>query len=79
MNVYNVVLGLNTWARKMVSDALKKEQYSSFCGLNNQEYPLYRYIFPDNKVYWEKVELIVYGYVFYGLKDKNGWVPESLW
>jgi len=47
------------------------------------EYLLYKYTFPDGKVYFEKVQAITWyngPFFFLALQDENeNWIPESLW
>ncbi|MFQ6049923.1 MAG: hypothetical protein ACE5J0_02695 [Candidatus Paceibacterales bacterium] len=79
--------GLNEWARGFVSgpSVEKKESGETYLAgmLADEECPLYKYIFPDGRVYFEKLQTTRFsagpGFLL-ALQDKNGnWIPESLW
>ncbi len=55
------------------------EHYSGMC----EGYPLYKYTFPDGRVYVEAVQSIEYSSgpcIFLALRNEAGnWIPKSLW
>jgi len=64
--------------------SVKMEQSGEFySGMFEDEYPLHKYIFPDGRVYFERLQAVPWssGPVhFLALQDENGnWVSESLW
>lgn len=70
--------------RPVYESSVKKEKSGEFFyGMFDDEYPLYKYTFPDGKVYFEKLQAAPWssGPVhFLALQDEDGkWVPESLW
>jgi len=65
------------------SSIKKEESGETYEGMFGEKYPLYKYTFPDGRVYYEKVQRCIWssGPVFFlALQDEEGnWVPESLW
>lgn len=57
------------------------ETYSGM--LDEEEYRLNKYIFPDGRVYFERVQAEPWSsgpVIFLALQDEEGnWIPESLW
>lgn len=64
---------------------IKTEILKSECayGMFDNKYPLYRYTFPDGRVFTEYVQSVIWSsgpMIFTALKDEQGNpVPESLW
>jgi hypothetical protein len=73
-----------TFARPVYEPSVKKEESGrSYVGMFEDEYPLYKYTFPDGQVYFEDLQAAPWssGPVhFLALRDESGnWIPESLW
>jgi len=65
------------------NSSIKKEESGTFYhGMWNKR-PLYKYIFPDGRMYFEKLQEAIWSsgpVLFTALVDESGrWVPESLW
>ncbi|OGN08088.1 MAG: hypothetical protein A2750_01390 [Candidatus Yanofskybacteria bacterium RIFCSPHIGHO2_01_FULL_45_42] len=74
------VFGLNDWAEKFVAQA-RKEASGESARLLEASRPLYKYIFPDGRVYSEKVQpQKISADQFLALQGEQGfWLTESLW
>lgn len=79
------LLGLNTWAKDVIwtSGVIREKTERTFFGMFGDTYPLYKYIFPDGRVYHEYVQADPWsgGPVFFIAfkNDKGNWIPRSLW
>ncbi|MFA5025409.1 MAG: hypothetical protein WC503_02810 [Candidatus Shapirobacteria bacterium] len=62
-----------------------KSEYSgkNVFGMYDNEYPLFKYTFPDGRVYKEYEQIIIHSsgpMIFTALKNEDGFIlPESLW
>jgi len=79
-------VGLNEWAQNFVrTPGVRKETSGEFFpGATWDAFGLHKYIFPDGKVYFERLQTQVntglHLYAFLALQDKKAnWVLESLW
>lgn len=69
--------------KPIMEASYKKEEYSSYHGMFDTEYPLFKYIFSDGTVLFEAVQEEAWSSgacFFLALKNEKGeWVKESLW
>ncbi|MDP3726339.1 MAG: hypothetical protein Q8R36_04045 [bacterium] len=70
--------------RPVHESSIRKEQsLSSYSGMFGDKYPLHDYIFPDGRVYSERVQAEPWSsgpVIFLALQDEDGnWVRKSLW
>lgn len=74
-----MVNGEDTFEKRPQFEKPKKEA-SSTIDLHGIKITLYKYTFPDNRVYTEYVQKNSGGIIYLALKDHN-WkvIPESLW
>lgn len=66
-----------------ISDVKREPSGEHFCGMMDQEYPLFKYTFKDGHVLFERVQCEPWSsgpVVFLALQDESGkWIEESLW
>jgi hypothetical protein len=66
-----------------ISKVKKEPSGGLYVGMFEDEFPLYRYTFPDERTFFEAVQSDQWSSgpcFFLALKDENGeWVKESLW